>query len=348
MALIGNYSVLTKDPGRSFGGSTISDSRANFNKPSPARNLHFQDHQPTANYIQLAAIPNGYVPPYCWRIAQETGGMATYVTIQGIATQTGNLAGGLNAVAPVTGSGNISNANGSMLIAAIAALSGAGITNANISALIGGLANLTGAGNISSANLAGLVSGVSALVASGDITNANMQSILSAAANLAGSGNISNANMVGGIAAVAALVGSGTLAAPIVGIFNMATGLTGSGDLTAALKALANAVGALTGAGTTSASASAPGTLSADIIVTGSVLNTANVASAVWDAVATGSFTYHEIMKVLAAVAAGKTTIVPLGSGTATVTFRDLDDTKDVVDATMNGSERVTVIINKT
>ena len=49
---------------------------------------------------------------------------------------------------------------------------------------------------------------------------------------------------------------------------------------------------------------------------------------------------------MLAAVAAGKTTIVDNGNNTATVVFRDLEDTVDRVTAEMDGSERTNVTLS--
>lgn len=53
-----------------------------------------------------------------------------------------------------------------------------------------------------------------------------------------------------------------------------------------------------------------------------------------------GTFTMKDVLKVLVAVAAGKTNIVDLGGGSATVEFRDLSDTKNTVVADMINSER--------
>ena len=86
--------------------------------------------------------------------------------------------------------------------------------------------------------------------------------------------------------------------------------------------------------------------MSADINVIGGELTSANIAELVWGAISTGSMTYAEIMRILVAVAAGKTTIVDLGGGAATVTFRDTADTRDVVVADMDGSERASVTLD--
>lgn len=56
-------------------------------------------------------------------------------------------------------------------------------------------------------------------------------------------------------------------------------------------------------------------------------------------------FTLKEVLQILAAVAAGKTTITDLGGGAATVVFRDVTDSRDAVTASMTDSERDSVTI---
>lgn len=72
----------------------------------------------------------------------------------------------------------------------------------------------------------------------------------------------------------------------------------------------------------------------------GEKLNDAGSASNPWTEIIEGTYTAADIMKILAAVSAGKTTITDLGSGNATVTFRNLGDTKDRSVFDMVGSER--------
>lgn len=64
-----------------------------------------------------------------------------------------------------------------------------------------------------------------------------------------------------------------------------------------------------------------------------------------WDSTLEGSYTAGEIMRILAAIAAGKTDIANLGNSQATVTFRDITDSSDIVSASMSGSERTSVNI---
>lgn len=59
-----------------------------------------------------------------------------------------------------------------------------------------------------------------------------------------------------------------------------------------------------------------------------------------------GLFTAADILRILAAVAAGKTTIAGGGGGAAQVAFRAIDDSRTAVDASMQGSERIDVTID--
>jgi hypothetical protein len=58
-----------------------------------------------------------------------------------------------------------------------------------------------------------------------------------------------------------------------------------------------------------------------------------------------GSYTMFDILKILAAVAAGKTRITDLGSGNAHVEFDHIDESGVAVEAEMTGSERTDVTL---
>lgn len=61
-----------------------------------------------------------------------------------------------------------------------------------------------------------------------------------------------------------------------------------------------------------------------------------------------GQYTVADILRILAAVAAGKTTITPLGGELATVEFEAIDDSVTTVSASMDGSERTSVTLTPT
>jgi hypothetical protein len=77
-------------------------------------------------------------------------------------------------------------------------------------------------------------------------------------------------------------------------------------------------------------------------------LSPEGLANAVWSQIIESDYTSSELLRLLVAVAAGKTDIVDLGGGLATVKFRDILDTKDRVTASMTDSERTTVTLDLT
>ncbi len=191
--------------------------------------------------------------------------------------------------------------------------------------------------------VAGGMSANTSISGEGEVGSADVAGGLNGAADLEGSGTITLAALGLISSAVAALTGAGVISGNISGVLQAAADLLGQGDITAALGALAGLTSSLSGDGTLSASVSGPANMTAHIVVTGDVLNTANVAEAVWSALVESSYSYEDAIKILLAVAAGKTNIVDLGGGAATVTFRDLADTLDRVTADMLGSERDSV-----
>lgn len=71
-----------------------------------------------------------------------------------------------------------------------------------------------------------------------------------------------------------------------------------------------------------------------------------DVTGAVLESPVEDGVTLRQALRVLLAVAAGKTTITPGIAGTATVVFRDVNDTTSRVTAEMGGSERAGVTLN--
>lgn len=178
------------------------------------------------------------------------------------------------------------------------------------------------------------------IISTSDITFANLAGGKNAEADILGAGDITSANLGLIVSAVAALTGSAALSADIVGILNAVAALTGTSDIDAALGAISDLVASLSGTASVTGTNIAYGSLSADIVVTGDALSTANIGEAVWQSIAETGYTYQEAIKILLAIAAGKTTIVDLGGGAATVTFRNLGDDLDRVVADMTNSER--------
>lgn len=148
------------------------------------------------------------------------------------------------------------------------------------------------------------------LIASGSMVLVVNSSLLSSSLSIAASGSLS-------------LTGAGQLG----GIFNV----TASSTFTLSGSAL-------------------PSALAFMVVppeVSGDPLSPQNLATAVWEKAIETGWNAEQILRVLGAVAAGKTDIVDLGGGAASVVFRNIADTKNRITAGMIGSERNTITIDK-
>lgn len=130
MALIGNYSSFNKQPLKYIGAAAAantgvqSGSRDNFSQSGRVRSRMMQSQTTTA--LTYYALPNGGYPSLTWFIPQIAGQIGSSNQIYGSGTTTTNLAGGLNAISSLTGSGTITNGNLTLIAQLIAALTGAG------------------------------------------------------------------------------------------------------------------------------------------------------------------------------------------------------------------------------
>lgn len=129
-------------------------------------------------------------------------------------------------------------------------------------------------------------------------------------------------------------------------------------DATAELDGLsageASGSGALTGLRDSPGVSYGQATVTGAILARGTIAGTVKIGSitqddvtgAVLEAPVEGDLTVRQALRVLLAVAAGKSTVTDLGGGAATVTFRDQSDTTDRITATMAGSERTDVVLD--
>lgn len=171
--------------------------------------------------------------------------------------------------------------------------------------------------------------------------SASLTKGINIAANLSGSGSLGTPSLSMIVQMAAALTGTGAITAALQARLQMAAALTGSGSVTAGLSILAQLTSSLSGSGSVTANLKGKLSMSADIYVNQSQASAEQIAVAVWDAICEGNYSHSDILKILSAVAAGKTDIT--GS---TVTFRDVNDTANRVTASMTGSERTSVTLN--
>ena len=153
-----------------------------------------------------------------------------------------------------------------------------------------------------------------------------MDLVVALAASLTAGGSITTANLVGTVELAASLAASGAITTANLGLL---------AGLTAALSASISTSANLTGLAHMSASISSL-----------TELSPASLAEAVLSAIVEGGTTVQDVLAVLVAYAAGKTTINNLGGGNAEVVFRNLADTIDRIAADVTGSERTDVVID--
>lgn len=165
--LIGNHSVLAKDPGRSIGGGAtgLGMNRSEFGKTSTARGAFTG-----SAWSAKSGIPDGYRPPYTWVNPIKAGGLSARKAITGEGDAVAAIAGGKNAEASLAGAGDLSGV-AQLIISMVAALTGSGtITSAAAVAYLQLAANLAGAGDLTGATGA-LASAAAALSGSGTATS---------------------------------------------------------------------------------------------------------------------------------------------------------------------------------
>jgi hypothetical protein len=190
---------------------------------------------------------------------------------------------------------------------------------------------------------------------------------------VSGQGDIFQANLALVVGAIATLSQINNLSATVVGKLELASALSQSNNLSGALRAIAFSVSQITNQNTLVGDNGGTKAFVSAIFSSSSLLSPENLAQAVWNSIASqyqvngtmgeklngagssgnpwseiieGTYTAAEVMRLLASVAAGKTTIVDNGNNTATVVFRDINDTRDSVVVEMNGSERIDVNLN--
>ena len=168
MALIGNYSVFNKTPGRFLAGTSQVD-RSNYGTSGSNRNKFF-------TFAKFNAVPQGYLQPYCWVLPQTSGGMATFQYMTAAMSGEGALAAGIALDAALSATITITNAQLDQIINMLADLSASiTVTDAQLAAVASMTANLLAAGgSITNAELGAIISMIASLTAAGSLTNGNM------------------------------------------------------------------------------------------------------------------------------------------------------------------------------
>lgn len=344
MPLIGNFTTTLKCPGRFLGNGSIEGySRSNWGNNGSSKNVltmacSAEAGFPDGDFSELNSIPLGYQMSG-WLKNQKDGGMATTFSIAGTGSVSfSNLAGGYNFIASgaysLVGTGNITYADAYKAINGSLSLATSGVLSASIKGTLVAVASIVATGKLTG-NVAASLYAVASLVGTGRVTNGALLGAIRGIASILASGSITNANLAGKVETAASLHGSGVVSSIIKGIGNIILACPASGRIsTANLVAKGLITLAIVGTGRVSlGNLGAKGSLSSDINVTGDVLTSATIADIVWGKVLDGTYTAEDLVKIIAAVSAGKSS-----GGPGSPVFRNLSDTTDRVSGIADSS----------
>lgn len=147
MALLGNYSLLNKNPHK------LVSSLGNLNtgsywQPSACRGLYTSEAD--GGRLQHASIPSGTQPPYVIMFAPKGGEMSATTYINGVGAVSSNLLSGKFMTADLAGVGSLSG-SASLISSLLANLSGTGSITGDMKLTLAMAANLAGTGDMTAA-----------------------------------------------------------------------------------------------------------------------------------------------------------------------------------------------------
>jgi hypothetical protein len=338
-----------------------------------------------ARWDKKSGVPEGYSPPYSFQMPIKEGGMSSFAQIIGIGKADISSymatvkAFPLPSGGAITGSGTISSATISRLIwltltqnltgsgqVAVSSsltayaffnapsISGSGYINnsSHLTLLIRILASLSGSGQINASVLSLIVSMTANLEGDGEISDAQLILFIWLASNLGGSGYVNNSSLLKSYAKLSsALSGSGVLTNSAIKLFAWChSSLTGNGHAAGTMKGWADMESTITSAGELVTAQSCAQAVW-DFLLSNSLsaedtLLAAGSAGDPWVGEIEPGVNAKETLRALLSIMVGKTKITKGSGTTATVKFRDVNDTRDSVVATMDGSQRNAVVLD--
>lgn len=174
MALIGNYSVILKNPATFIGGTQVSNCRSAFNANGQLRQRYLSSDA-SCNWSG-AGLPQGYLPPHSWLLPYKPGALSSS-NASGSGTMS-NAQGqnGRAATATLDGVGVVFDAAGGLIAGMVAAIAASGGLTADVVGALEAAADLAGSGTLAGAQSA--VSGmVAALTGTGLLSIADLEAL---------------------------------------------------------------------------------------------------------------------------------------------------------------------------
>ena len=147
MALLGNYSIILKNPATFIGGTQVSNVRSAFNASGQLKQRFYPE---TIDGLPLTtALPEGYLAPNAWLLPYDIGAM-TISNLNGAGGISGSGVSGLSGEVTMIGEG-VFEASGGLLAGLVLSISGSGNLTAIGGGLLEAIATMAGEGLLSGA-----------------------------------------------------------------------------------------------------------------------------------------------------------------------------------------------------
>ena len=150
MALLGNYTLASKSPGRSFGGNStahasgigqfLPQTPSMWSSAGPRRNFALQDLATTA--LKLTARPAGYAGAG-YMMPITGGSISSHNATNGVASFSGSIVEGRNIAGTFDGAATFEG-TGALVVSGVGTFAGVGAFTGNVTAALNGTATFDG------------------------------------------------------------------------------------------------------------------------------------------------------------------------------------------------------------
>lgn len=172
MALLGNYSVILKNPATFIGGTQVSNCRSAFGASGQNLQMYYGESE-DGGLPLTASIPTGTQPPYSYHLSEKGGELSSTTSISGTSDLTASQQNGINIVSSIAGVGTIDTAGLSLVTSMISTIAGTGALTGSMVGTIQMAADLAGSGDITGA--LGMLSGMVANLAGQGLISSDLK-----------------------------------------------------------------------------------------------------------------------------------------------------------------------------
>lgn len=172
MALLGNYSIILKNPATFIGGTQVSNARSAFNMEGQMLQMYYGESE-GGGLPLTASLDTGTEPPYSWHLAEKGGELSSTTMTNGTATLTASQQNGINIVSTIAGVGTIDTAGLALVTSMIATIAGSGALTGSMVGTVQLAADLAGSGDVTGS--LGMLSGLVADLAGSGVISSDLK-----------------------------------------------------------------------------------------------------------------------------------------------------------------------------